>query len=79
MSPAVLIPRPETEFLIEEALICIGSRSPRAARPLILDAGTGSGCLAVVLARELPDARVIATDISLAALKVARQNAVRHG
>ena len=77
VSPDVLIPRPETEFLIDEALACV--RNLRLAQPFILDAGTGSGCLAVVLARELPGARVIATDISLGALKVARQNAMRHG
>jgi release factor glutamine methyltransferase len=79
VSPDVLIPRPETEFLVEEAVACVQEMALRLARPLILDAGTGSGCLAVVLARELPGARIVATDISLAALKVARRNASRHG
>lgn len=79
VSPDVLIPRPETEFLIDEALTCVRNLAPHVVQPLILDAGTGSGCLAIVLARELPGARVIATDISLAALKTARHNATRHG
>ena len=79
VSPNVLIPRPETEFLIEEALICVRQLASRVAEPLIIDAGTGSGCLAVVLARELPRARLVATDISPAALDVARRNAARHG
>lgn len=79
VSPNVLIPRPETEFLIEEALGSVRQLSRRVAEPLIIDAGTGSGCLAVVLARELPRARIVATDISPAALDVARRNATRHG
>jgi release factor glutamine methyltransferase len=79
VSPNVLIPRPETEFLIEEALTCAGQLSSRVAEPLIIDVGTGSGCLAVVLARELHRARIVATDISWMALDVARRNATRHG
>ena len=72
----VLIPRPETECLIEELL--------RFYRPpgeglRILDIGTGSGAIGVVLARELPAARVAATDISPGALSVARRNALAHG
>src|SRR5262245_12312901 len=62
VSQDVLIPRPETELLVEEALTCARTLS-HLAHPLIVDAGTGSGCLAVVLARELPAARVVATDI----------------
>ena len=77
VTPAVLIPRPETEFLVERVLALVGDA--RLASPLIVDAGTGSGCIAVTLAVELPAARVIATDISGAALAVARQNAERHG
>jgi release factor glutamine methyltransferase len=73
VTPDVLVPRPETEFIVEEAL---------AAFPIppasVLDVGTGSGCLAVALAREFPAARVLATDISGQALAVARRNAVRH-
>ena len=71
----VLIPRPETEHLVEAALDT-GDLPPE---PLILDVGTGSGCLAVTLALELPKARVVATDLSLASLAVARINAGRHG
>jgi release factor glutamine methyltransferase len=70
----VLVPRPESEFIVEEAL----ARGPLAPTT-ILDVGTGSGCLGIVLARELPGVRVIATDISGAALVVARRNAQRHG
>jgi release factor glutamine methyltransferase len=76
VTPDVLIPRPETELIIEEALADSGERT-RIAR--IVDVGTGSGCLAVSLAREFPDAHVIATDISEAALKVASRNAAKHG
>ncbi len=75
VGPDVLIPRHETEFIIEETLARIGSD----ARPVIMDIGTGSGCIAVALAREIPGARVIATDVSRSALEVARQNARRHG
>jgi release factor glutamine methyltransferase len=70
----VLIPRPETEHLVEAALAW-----PLPGAPRILDVGTGSGCLAVTLALELPTARVVATDLSLGALAVARSNGRRHG
>jgi release factor glutamine methyltransferase len=70
----VLIPRPETEHLVELALTL-----DLPARPRILDLGTGSGCVAVTLACELPAARLTATDISPAALAVARLNTRRHG
>ncbi|HVB33077.1 MAG TPA: peptide chain release factor N(5)-glutamine methyltransferase [Patescibacteria group bacterium] len=78
VTPDVLIPRPETEHIVEVALERIGQQRSREAL-LVADVGTGSGCLAVALARELPQARVFATDISLAALAVARRNAERHG
>lgn len=71
----VLIPRPETELIVEEVIRLAANLST----PLIVDVGTGSGCLAVALARELPDARLVATDISHAAVAVARKNARRHG
>jgi release factor glutamine methyltransferase len=78
VSPAVLIPRPETELIIEELLACLPKDLP--ARPVrIADIGTGSGCLAVTAAIELPLAKVVATDISRPALDVARANAQRHG
>jgi release factor glutamine methyltransferase len=70
----VLTPRPETELVVEAALEAF----PRDAPLLIIDVGTGSGCLAVALAREFSGARVIATDVSEAALDVARRNAARH-
>lgn len=74
VTPAVLIPRPETEHVIETVL-------PLAAaikNPKIVDVGTGSGCLALALAKELPNAVIHATDVSPAALEIARANAARH-
>jgi release factor glutamine methyltransferase len=76
VTPAVLIPRPESEFIVEAALATLRDKN-RAW--VIADVGTGSGCLAITLAHELPGARVIATDISPDALAVARDNAVRLG
>ncbi len=70
----VLIPRPETEHLIEAALAL-----DLPARPRIADAGTGSGAIAITLALEIPGARLLATDVSLPALEVARANVRRHG
>jgi len=71
----VLIPRPETEHLVEKVLALAGGFQ----RPRIIDVGTGSGAIAVALARELPKARITAVDISGAALEVARGNAERNG
>jgi release factor glutamine methyltransferase len=71
----VMIPRPETELLVEFA----ASRLRGRAEPVLADVGTGSGCVAVSLARLLPAARVYATDLSEAALEVATSNAARHG
>jgi release factor glutamine methyltransferase len=76
VSPAVLIPRPETEHVIEELLARVG-RAPSPANLHIVDVGTGSGCIAVALAKELAQAEIHATDISSAALEVARANAAR--
>lgn len=75
VTAAVLVPRPETEFIIEEALVQIRG----IATPRIADIGTGSGILAVTLAAEIPGAAVTATDLSPDALKVAAHNADRHG
>jgi release factor glutamine methyltransferase len=75
VTPAVLIPRPETELIIEAALELL--RDDRAVR--IADIGTGSGCLAISLLHELPMARAVAIDVSPAALQIARRNAARHG
>jgi release factor glutamine methyltransferase len=78
VSPAVLIPRPETEHVVETVLEIVG-RMRSSATPLrIADGGAGSGCIALALAKELPEAEIHATDISPAALEVARANAARH-
>lgn len=74
----VLIPRPETELIIEELLAFLPANAPALPRR-IADIGTGSGCLAVTAAAELPFAHLVATDISEAALRVAHVNAARHG
>jgi release factor glutamine methyltransferase len=86
VTPAVLIPRPETEHVIEVALDRLALRELRAGRPQktigeglqIADVGTGSGCIAVALAKELPGATIYATDISSAALEVAVRNVIKH-
>lgn len=75
VSPACLIPRPETEHLVEEA----EARFPRDAALAFADLGTGSGCLAVTLAVRFAKARGLAVDLSAEALAVARDNAARHG
>lgn len=73
VNPAVLIPRPETEHVIETVvpLACVGDRQR------IVDVGTGSGCIAIALAHELPQAEITAVDLSTEALEVARLNAAR--
>ncbi|MDO8621812.1 MAG: peptide chain release factor N(5)-glutamine methyltransferase [bacterium] len=75
----VLIPRPETELMVELALNQTQNAKLKAQNSVIVDVGTGSGCIAVTLAAELPHARVIATDTSATALRVARANARSHG
>lgn len=77
VGPGVLIPRPETEHIIEVAIAGLGSPRTRPLR--IADVGTGSGCVAIALACELQGAEIMATDISAPALDYARRNAVRHG
>jgi release factor glutamine methyltransferase len=74
VAPAVLIPRPETELLVEMALDLL----PADATAAVLDVGTGSGCIAVTVAKIRPAARVVATDLSHAALVVAERNARRQ-
>jgi release factor glutamine methyltransferase len=73
VSPAVLIPRPETEHLVETVL----ELAHDVARPTIVDVGTGSGCIALALAHELKQAEIHAVDVSADALEIARANAVR--
>ncbi len=78
-SPAALIPRPETELLVDVALQWL-ERHPRLAQtPLVVDVGTGNGALAVALAANRADASVVAIDTSSDALRLARENAGRHG
>ena len=87
VNPDVLIPRPETEHLVEVALDRLAVREVRGGRDprltgrdiRIVDIGTGSGCIAIALAKELPEAEVYATDISTSALELAKKNSVRHG
>jgi release factor glutamine methyltransferase len=71
----VLVPRPETEGLVEAGLAFLESREA----PVVCDVGTGSGCVAIALLVRRPDARALATDVSPAALEVAAANARRHG
>jgi release factor glutamine methyltransferase len=78
VSPAVLIPRPETELVVEAVLECVGRAPSPAGSLYIADIGTGSGCVAVALAKQLPYAEIHATDISPEALEIARANAARH-
>ena len=86
VTPAVLIPRPETETLVDVALEALaatsgpgGAAAPGLHEPLALDVGTGSGCIALALAAEDPFVRVVAVDVDQAAVKVARRNAARLG
>ncbi len=75
LTPEVLIPRPETELLVERAVAWLQAAPGRRT---VADVGTGCGCIAICLAAHVPGVRVLATDISLAALKVARYNAQKN-
>ncbi len=75
VDPSVLIPRPETELLVDQALTHVRKRGIEA--PRVLEIGTGSGCIAVTLAHEMPRAHIVAIDISEEALRVASRNAAR--
>ncbi len=75
VNPYVLVPRPDTEMLVEAAVDYIRELK----NPLLLDVGTGSGCIAISVLKNIPELTAFATDISRAALRVARRNARRHG
>ncbi len=77
VTPDVLIPRPETEMLVDLAMAALRD-APALPCPAMVDVGTGSGAVAIAVAHHMSDASVLATDISLAALEVAKENAVRH-
>lgn len=80
VTPDTLIPRPDTEVLIEEALPRLRAPdAPWGAAPRIADVGTGTGCIAIALAHELPGATLVAIDVSAPALDVAVRNAATHG
>ena len=80
VNPGVFIPRPETEAIVEQALEAFRAQAPYLATPLrILDLGTGSGCIAVTLARRLPACVVVGVELSWTALRTAHQNLLRHG
>ena len=78
VTPAVLIPRPETEHVVETVLELVREGDDHSAAGMkIVDVGTGSGCIALALANELPSAELYATDISPEALEIAKANAAR--
>lgn len=79
VNPSVLIPRPETEQVVETAVALAREHFPSGIELNIADIGTGSGCIAVALAKELPHARIYALDRSLETLETGRKNAARHG
>ena len=79
VTPEVLIPRPETELLVERAIAWLRTRGHGSRDLGVLDVGTGSGCIAISLAVNVPGLRITATDISNTALRVARRNAERLG
>ena len=88
VTPDVLIPRPETEQIIDAVLNLAGkpflpgvkpAKRVLPSNPIILDVGTGSGCIAITIKKEFPEAEVYATDISRKALKIAQKNAAKHG
>ncbi len=79
ITPDVLIPRPETEMIVEQAILWLQSRqAANQVRLRAADVGTGSGCIAIALAHHIQNLHVLATDLSLPALKIARQNASMH-
>ncbi len=79
VNPSVLVPRPETEILVDWASELLGAPQVEASNPHVLDLGTGSGAIALALKRTHPNAQISALDLSLDALAVARSNALRLG
>lgn len=79
VTPDVLIPRPETELLVERAIAWLQANRQNRPQPRVADVGTGCGCIAIAIATHAPQARLLATDISYPALRVARQNAYHAG
>jgi release factor glutamine methyltransferase len=79
VTPAVLIPRPETEFAVVAVLDRLKTWLPAADSVAVCDVGTGSGCIAITIARHAPRAQLTAIDVSPAALAVAEENATTHG
>ncbi|MGD8405648.1 MAG: peptide chain release factor N(5)-glutamine methyltransferase [Anaerolineales bacterium] len=75
LTPDVLIPRPETELLVERAIKWLEAAPDRRT---IADVGTGSGCIAIAIAKSVPDVKIVATDISLPALDIAHRNVRKH-
>jgi len=78
VTPAVLIPRPETELLVERAITLLGSSMGGGTSARVLDLGVGSGVIAITLAAEVSSITVLGVDLSLAAIRVAQANAIRH-
>ncbi len=78
VGPRVLVPRPETEVLVEQ-VIDLYKGKKLSNQPRILDLGTGCGAIAIALGKEIPEAKIWASDISQDAIDVARQNAIKHG
>ena len=76
ITPDVLIPRPETELLVERAIKWLNAAPERRT---VADIGTGSGCISIAIAKNIPDVKVVATDISLPALEIAYRNVRKHG
>jgi len=79
VGPGVLVPRPETEALVELTLEALKGRAGDSSPPRIAEIGTGSGCISVAIAHSAPNAQIVATDLSAAALAFAARNAARHG
>jgi release factor glutamine methyltransferase len=81
ITPDVLVPRPETEILVEEGVRIIGRGTGKGGgrkTPIVIDVGTGSGCIAIALAKNIPEIKIFAIDLSSKALEIAKENAKIH-